>query len=121
MQSFRGGLAAEGMAPLAGCTPESLARDLVAHAAEWNLPSLAPRLASRPILIITSDDGLAPGSDALAASLEKLGNTEVKAIHMATDHSYSDHRIELQKAVLEGLAYLPTQTSPGRHLTNQTP
>jgi uncharacterized protein len=121
IQSVARSLAAEGMAPLAGCTPESLARDLVAHAAEWNLPSLAPRLASRPILIITSDDGLAPGSDALAASLEKLGNTEVKAIHMATDHSYSDHRIELQKAVLEGLAYLPTQTSPGRHPTNQTP
>jgi uncharacterized protein len=99
-------LAAEGMAPLAGCTPESLAQEVVTNATAWNIPNLAPKFATRPVLVITSDDGLAPSSDAFVEALKHAGNTHVTAIHMATDHSYSDHRIALQQAVLEALAAL---------------
>jgi uncharacterized protein len=98
--------AAEGMAPLAGCTPESLAKEVVANAAVWNVVALAPKLANRPMLVITSDDGLAPSNDAFVDALHNAGNDEVTAIHMATDHSYSDERIALEKAVLDGLDYL---------------
>jgi pimeloyl-ACP methyl ester carboxylesterase len=98
--------AAEGMAPLAGCTPESLAKEVVANATAWNIPALAPKLATRPMLVITSDDGLAPSNDAFVEALHKAGNQEVTAIHMATDHSYSDQRIAVEKAVLDGLDYL---------------
>ena len=98
--------AAEGMAPLAGCTPESLAKEVLANAAAWNIPALALKLATRPILVITSDDGLAPSNDAFVEALNKAGNHEVTAIHMPTDHSYSDQRIALEKAVLDGLDYL---------------
>jgi uncharacterized protein len=101
-----GHLAAEGMAPLAGCTPESLASEVAANAAAWNVVALAPKLASRPMLVITSDDGLAPSNDAFVDALHKAGNDEVTAIHMSTDHSYSDERIALEKAVLDGLDYL---------------
>jgi len=100
------GLASQGMSPLAGCTPESLARELIAHAAEWDIPSLATKLAAgphRPILIIYSDDGTGPSSQALAANLAKAGDTAVKSLHIATDHSYSDHRIALQKEILSAL------------------
>jgi pimeloyl-ACP methyl ester carboxylesterase len=100
------GLADEGMAPLAGCTPESLAKEVAANAAAWNIPALAPKLAGRPILVITSDDGLAPSNDAFVEALHKAGNQEVKAVHMATDHSYSDQRIALEEAVLDGLDHL---------------
>jgi uncharacterized protein len=99
-------LAAEGMAPLAGCTPESLAKEIIANAAAWNTVGLAPKLASRPVLVITSDDGLAPSNDAFVAALHKAGATDITAVHLATDHSYSDQRIALEKAVLEGLDYL---------------
>jgi pimeloyl-ACP methyl ester carboxylesterase len=99
-------LAAEGLAPLAGCTSESLARDLMANAAKWSLPGLAPKLAPRPLLVVTSDDGLAPANEALVANLKKAGDTDVVAVHMATDHAYSDHRLALQKAVLESLSHL---------------
>ncbi len=99
-------LAAEDMAPLAGCTPESLARELLANAAKWNIPDLAPKLSARPILVVTSDDGLADASDAFVANLRKIGDTEVNEVHIATDHVYSDHRIALQQTVLEGLDYL---------------
>ena len=57
-------------------------------------------------IVISSDDGLAPYTDALVANLTKLGDTQVKSIHIPTDHSYSDHRIALQQTVLEGLDYL---------------
>ena len=94
------------VAALAGCTPESLAKEVVANVAAWNIPNLAPKLTNRPILIITSDDGLAPSNDAFVQALHKAGNTNVTAIHMTTDHSYSDHRIALQQAVLQTLGSL---------------
>jgi len=100
------GLAAQGMAPLAGCTSESLARELLANAAKWNLPDLASKLSARPILVVTSDDGLADASEELVANLRKIGDTEVKEAHIITDHAYSDRRIALQQTVLEGLDYL---------------
>jgi pimeloyl-ACP methyl ester carboxylesterase len=98
--------AADGMAPLAGCTPESLAKEIIANAAAWNVPNLAPKLATRPMLVITSDDGLAPSNDAFAAALHKAGATNITTVHLTTDHSYSDQRIALEKAVLEALEYL---------------
>jgi len=99
-------LAAEGMAPLAGCTPESLARDAIANASTWAIPTLAPKLTAHPLLVITSDDGLAGSNDALVGMLRKLGDDHVSARHFATDHSYSDHRIALQQAILGFLAGL---------------
>jgi uncharacterized protein len=99
-------LADEGMAPLAGCTPESLAKEVVTNATAWNIPALAPKLATRPILVITSDDGLAPSNDAFVEALRKAGNHEITAIHLPTDHSYSDQRIALEKAVLDNLDHL---------------
>jgi pimeloyl-ACP methyl ester carboxylesterase len=97
-------LAAEGMAPLAGTTPENLAQEVLAHATEWSFANLAPKLATRTLLVITSDDGLKPVDDALVEAARKAGNRKVKAVHMATDHAYSDHRIALEQAVLNVLA-----------------
>jgi uncharacterized protein len=99
-------LAAEGMAPLAGCTPEGLAREIMANAAKWSFVSLTPKLATRPVMVITSDDGLAPANDALVESLHQAGDQQASTVHIATDHSYSDHRIALESAILGGLGYL---------------
>ena len=101
-------LAAEGMAPLAGCTPESLAADAMAHP-EYALARDAAGLKSMPILIVTSNDGLAPSSEALAKALEADGNNELKYVHLETDHSYSDQRIALEQTMLGGLDYLKTR------------
>ena len=100
------GLAKNGMAPLAGCTPESLAKEIFANAAAWNTVNLAPKLANRPVLVITSDDGLAPSNDAFVAALRKAGATDLTTVHLTTDHSYSDQRIALESAVLEALESL---------------
>jgi pimeloyl-ACP methyl ester carboxylesterase len=98
--------AQEGLAPLAGCTPKSLAEEAVANADAWNVPNLAPKLASCPVLDLTSDDGLAPSNDAFVAALKKAGSTHVTTQHFATDHSYSDQRIVLQTSILNWLAGL---------------
>ena len=101
------GLAAEGMAPLAGCTPESLAKEVFAHRAEWAPVAVAPGLTGRPLLVVTSDDGLAASNDGVTDAIRKAGGKQVTAIHIATDHSYSDSRIALATAVLGFLDGLP--------------
>lgn len=99
-------LAKEGMAPLAGTTPEGLAKELAANLAQWYFPTLAQKLTKIPYLILTSDDGLAPSNDAFAAALKSSGNTQVATKHFTTDHGYSDQRIALQTAILDWLAKL---------------
>jgi pimeloyl-ACP methyl ester carboxylesterase len=96
-------LAAEGMAPLAGTSPETLAREIIAHATPWDFSTLASGLSRHPLLVITSDDGLRGPAEALAAATQKAGAEYVSTAHFPTDHSYSDHRIALEEAVLAGL------------------
>jgi pimeloyl-ACP methyl ester carboxylesterase len=100
------GFASQGMSPLAGTTPEALARETVANAAMWNFVADAPALKSRPVLIITSDDGLAPANDVLAQALRADGNARFTTHHLATDHTYSDRRIALTVYVLDWLQTL---------------
>jgi hypothetical protein len=85
----------EGMAPLAGCTPEGLASEILAHAAQWRFSSKAEALRNRPVLIVTSNDGLAPANATFAEALRKAGDDGVTTLHLAMDHSYSDQRIAL--------------------------
>lgn len=88
----------ENMESLAGVTAESMAADLTAAKA-LTFASAAPGLARAPLLVLSSDDGLAAHSDPLAAAVTKAGGT-VKAVHVATDHSWSGARIRLQTEVI---------------------
>ena len=97
-------LADNDILPLAGTTAESLADEMLSHRKQWNFVDYAPMFGSRPLLLITSNDGLAPGADHLAAAVRQSGSTHVTEQHFATDHSYSDQRIALQAAVLNWLA-----------------
>jgi len=107
IQALSAGYAREGMAPLAGCTSEGLARETVANAAQWSFLAKVDALKSRPALVVSSDDGLAQGTDTLAAALEAAGNGRVTRLHLPTDHAYSDRRRELSAAVLQWLTSLP--------------
>jgi uncharacterized protein len=100
-------LAENGLSPLVGCTAESLAREILANRSRWDFVDYAVKLAPRPVLITTSDDGSAPSSGALADALRKAGDAKVNLVYMATDHGYSDHRIALETAVIEWLESLP--------------
>ncbi|SEG63170.1 Alpha/beta hydrolase family protein [Bryocella elongata] len=100
-------LAAEGMAPLAGCTPESLAKEAIEHRVAWAFRTSAAKLNHVPLLVVSSDDGLADADNAMADAAAKAGNTKVVKVHYATDHSYSDKRLELSQTVLDWLGTLP--------------
>ena len=95
------------LAPLAGCTAESLGHEVFQNRVTLNFLSFVSALASRPVTIITSDDGLTADNDKLLAALEKAGNRHARGLHVPTDHAYSDRRIALQTMVLEALGASP--------------
>jgi pimeloyl-ACP methyl ester carboxylesterase len=95
----------DGMHTLAA-TPESLADEAIRNAKAYAMATDAPGLAKHPLLLVTSDDGLAPGSDALAKAIGE-GAAPVTQAHLATDHSYSNQRIALEAAVIRWLENLP--------------
>ena len=66
----------------------------------------AAGLAHRPLLILSSNDGLAPGTDALARFVRGVKGNRVTTLHVATDHSWSDRRIRLETEVIRWLATL---------------
>jgi uncharacterized protein len=92
---------------LAGTSPEKMADELAASVSAFGLPQLAPRLAGMPLLLLTSDDGLAEHSAALASAITAAGGSVVRRRHFATDHGWSDSRVALQVAILEWLRALP--------------
>ena len=100
---------ADNMESLAGGTAETLADDLLAGAAHRRMIDAARGLVRMPLLVLTSDDGLAPHSDSLVAAIRRLGGTRVSTMHLATDHSWSDRRIALESAVLRWLDRLPAK------------
>lgn len=92
-----------GLHILAGTSPADLAREARANDARWRLAGYAPDLIGRPLLLVTSDDGFTAGSDALADAVRAIDPSLLETAHLATDHSYSDHRIALQILILRWL------------------
>jgi pimeloyl-ACP methyl ester carboxylesterase len=97
---------ADNIESLAGVTPETMADEITANAKVFRMGNAALGLAKLPLLVITSDDGLAPAATALVKAIQTQGGKSVKTTHFATDHSYSDHRIALESEVLRWLAGL---------------
>jgi len=101
---------ADNMESLAGGTAQTFGDDLRAGAEALRWSHAVTGLARLPLLVLTSDDGLAPGADSLVADLRKAGDRQVTVVHEATDHSWSDRRIALESAVLRWLQALPPRT-----------
>jgi len=97
--------AADNMESLAGVTPQSMAAEM-ATLSDAGFAAAAPGLAKHPLLVLTSDDGLAGMADALAADVRKRGG-KVASVHAATDHGWNSARIRLETEVLQWLATLP--------------
>lgn len=95
---------ADNMESLAGTTAEQMADELIAQHADWSFATAEAGLAKVPLLVITSNDGLASQNDSLVAHVRALGNTHVTTAHFPTDHSYSDQRIAMESAVIRWLA-----------------
>lgn len=99
-------MAAENSESLADTSPERMADELIANREAFDFMKAASGLARKPLLVLSSEDGLAPQTDALIAAVRKNGGTRITAYHSATDHSWSDRRIELQSQVIRWLESL---------------
>ena len=93
------------METLAGVTPQSMAQEMTTLA-DASFAAAAPGLARKPLLILTSDDGLGPMGEALFMDVKQRGG-RVAIIHAATDQGWNSARIRLETEVLTWLAKLP--------------
>ena len=87
-------------------TAQAMADEVEQRQPQFDWTSQAAGLAHRPLLILSSDDGLAPGTDALAAAVRAVAGSNVTTLHVATDLSWSDRRIRLETEVIRWLATL---------------
>lgn len=99
-------MASENSEALSDTSPEQMAKELVAGRAAFDFMRSASGLAGTPLLVLSSDDGLAPQTDALIDAVRKAGGERITAHHTATDHGWSDRRIELAARVINWLESL---------------
>jgi pimeloyl-ACP methyl ester carboxylesterase len=97
---------------LAGATAETLADEVERSPAAWDLRTLAPKVAGRPVFLVWADRGIAGQNRELARSLSRAGARRLVAMHLPTDHAFSDHRIALSRAVVAWLQGL-SRPAPG--------
>jgi pimeloyl-ACP methyl ester carboxylesterase len=92
---------------LAGTSAEKMADEIIGFSPRLSFnAAVAKGLSTKPLLVLTSDDGLAPGAEKLVAAIKADGGTQVTAIHEATDHGWSGKRIALEAAVISWLQEL---------------
>jgi len=94
---------ADDMESLAGVTAASMADEVIANAKAFHLENAAAGLTKMPLLALTADDGLAPDTDALVRAIRANGGNKITALHVATDHSWSDRRIALESEIIKWL------------------
>jgi pimeloyl-ACP methyl ester carboxylesterase len=93
----------ENAARLAGTSSAQLWEEAHAHAQQWDFTSWAPQLKMKPVLVIDSDDHHVGVDHDMFLALQSAGDTNVKEVHIATDHLYSGRRIELESEVIRWL------------------
>jgi pimeloyl-ACP methyl ester carboxylesterase len=94
---------AEDQESLAGTSPDRMATELADNAEAFSLVAAASALTAQPMLVLSSDDGLKPQTDALVAAVRSRGSTRVDAHHVGTDHGWSDRRVKLAELLAEWL------------------
>jgi uncharacterized protein len=90
-----------------GVTAEQMADELEAHATQWRFDQAYDRIDRVPVLVITANDRYQPTDEALAGALRAHRGQSVTAVHLDTDHVYSDHRIALEATLISWLQSLP--------------
>jgi uncharacterized protein len=79
----------------------ALVAEMKANADLWDVSVRAPALSGRPILLVSSM--FKADQDSLVAALDRAGARRTTALTWRTDHSFSDRRIALARAVVDWL------------------
>lgn len=93
--------------PVHGVSASDLFREADLHSKDWDYAKWAETLHTRPVLLVEADDQNRGDMEALANALRQKASTALDQRTVATDHSFSDHRIELQTIVIHWLQSLP--------------
>ena len=109
LEEFRGDTG-----PLNGASAEGMLEEAKKNAAAWDIAAHASSWKGRPVLVVIADDFLHADDIAVAESVRKSPGGQVTEVQMSTDHSYSDHRIQLAATVLGWLKQLEPPRTP-RH------
>jgi len=89
------------METLSSTTPQKMADELIGFTPRLSFNAqVAQGLSTKPLLVLTSDDGLAPLAETLVKAIQADGGKQVTLRHEATDHSWSGRRIALEAAVI---------------------
>lgn len=104
-----------GMRTLGTATAEKLADEAIENVSQWYLPQFAPALASKPLLVLTSNDANIPHNEELIAAVSSQSGMQLKHIHFATDHSYNDQRLTLAATIRNWLSTLPGAPAAARN------
>jgi len=87
---------------LAGTDAAQLMAEVERHARDWDLVDAAPQLARKPLLIVDAQYGNAAQVAPLAAAIRSRGGP-LKAVTLASDHGFADHRIALAGVTVDWL------------------
>jgi pimeloyl-ACP methyl ester carboxylesterase len=94
----------EDMETLSSTTPEKMADEIIGFSPRLSFNAeVAKGLSTKPLLVLTSDDGLAPNAERLVKAIQADGGTQVRLHHEATDHGWSGRRIALEALVISWL------------------
>jgi len=101
--------------PIRGATAADLFAEAERHAKDWDYVQWAEALRTRPVLLVEAEDQNRADMEALGSALRQNRAGAREQIAVATDHSFSDHRIMLQTIVVRWLEELgadgPVRTS----------
>jgi pimeloyl-ACP methyl ester carboxylesterase len=92
---------------LAGVTGAQMADEILAHHGVWSLRALAPKLVNKRLYVLYSEDFVKADSVGLIKAVKASGGKMITEKYVATDHSWSDRRIELEALVIRWLDALP--------------
>lgn len=92
--------------PVRGATAAELFAEAERNAKDWDYVQWAEALRTRPVLLLEADDQNHADMEALASALRQKSAGALEQVAVATDHSFSDRRIELQSIVIKWLETL---------------
>ncbi len=82
---------ADDMESLAGVTAESMADEVRANAKAFRMVNSVAGLIQIPLLVLSADDGLTPGTDALIRAIQVIDNAHAMAFER-TSPAHRDNR-----------------------------
>jgi diadenosine tetraphosphate (Ap4A) HIT family hydrolase/pimeloyl-ACP methyl ester carboxylesterase len=93
--------------PLAGTNEAALVDEIVHAPPSLDLAVTAAQLKDMSLMVIGAERAGAPTAQKIADAARGAGGKHIALVIVPTDHSFSDHRIELESRVIDWLGQFP--------------